>query len=128
MSKKVTAIQNIEVPKTWRQLRRFIGMVNYYRDIWPKCAETLAVLSSLTSSTVKWKWEEKHTKAFNEMKKIISRETLLTFPDFSKPFDIHTDASGIQLGACILQEGKPIAFYSCKLKDAQMCYTTLKEF
>jgi hypothetical protein len=61
---------------------------------------------------------------FEIMKKKIARETLLTYPDFSKPFEIHTDASKVQLGACISQDGKPIAFYSRKLKFAQTKYTT----
>jgi hypothetical protein len=49
---------------------------------------------------------------------------MLTFPDFSKPFHIYTDASGKQLGAVITQDEKPIAFYSRKLKSAQQRYTT----
>ena len=44
------------------------------------------------------------------MKRIISRETLLSYPDFTAPFDIHTNASDLQLGAVISQRGKPIAF------------------
>ena len=58
------------------------------------------------------------------MKLLIAKETLLTYPDFNKKFKIHTDASKVQLGACISQEGKPIAFYSRKLSDAQTRYTT----
>jgi hypothetical protein len=49
---------------------------------------------------------------------------LLAHPDFSKPFAIHTDASHYQLGGVISQDGKPIAFYSRKLTDAQTHYTT----
>ena len=49
---------------------------------------------------------------------------ILAYPDFSKPFQIHTDASHYQLGAVIAQEGKPIAFYSRKLNDAQTRHTT----
>ena len=49
---------------------------------------------------------------------------MLQYPDFSKLFVIHTDASHYQLGAVISQEGKPIAFYSRKLNDAQTRYTT----
>ena len=41
---------------------------------------------------------------------MIAKETLLTYPDFSKPFHLHTDASKIQLGAHITQDEKPIAF------------------
>jgi hypothetical protein len=58
------------------------------------------------------------------MKRIISRETLLTYPDFTTPFIIHTDASHSQLGAVISQDNKPIAFYSRKLNPAQTRYTT----
>ena len=54
----------------------------------------------------------------------MERETLLAFPNFSKPFVIHTDASKLQLGAIISQDGKPIAFYSRKLNPAQTRYTT----
>ena len=44
---------------------------------------------------------------------------MLAYPDFNKPFEIHTDASHYQLGAVISQNGKPIAFYSYKLNNAQ---------
>ena len=57
----------------------------------------------------------------------IAKETLLAYPNFSKPFHIHTDASDVQLGACISQDGKPIAFYSRKLNPAQTKYTTTEQ-
>jgi hypothetical protein len=53
---KVEAINNIASPKTKKQLRHFIGMVNYYRDMWPGCSETLAPLALLTSKNTKWQW------------------------------------------------------------------------
>jgi len=122
--KKVQAILNIGTPTKQKELRSFIGMVNYYRDLYPRRSHILAPLSSMTSSKVKWKWTEEHQNAFDEMKKVIAKETLLAFPDFTKPFEIHTDASKIQLGACISQNNQPIAFYSRKLNDAQTRYTT----
>ena len=84
----------------------------------------LAPLASLTSTTVKWKWGDKERAAFKMAKRIMAREVMLAYPDFSKPFQIHTDASHYQLGAVMSQEGKPIAFCSCKLNDAQMRHTT----
>jgi hypothetical protein len=125
--KKVEAMLKILAPKTRRQLRSFIGLVNYYRDMWPKRSDILAPLSSMTSSKVPWKWTEVHQKAFDKIKQLIARETLLTYPDFNKPFEIHTDASQLQLGACISQEGKPVAFYSRKLNPAQTRYTTTEK-
>jgi hypothetical protein len=87
----------------------------------------MAPLTQLTSTKAKWKWEQKHQDAFNMTKKIIARETKLAFPDFSKPFNIHTDASNFQLGAVISQEGNPIAFYSRKLTSAQTRYTVTEK-
>jgi hypothetical protein len=114
----------IDSPQNKKQLRRFIGMVNYYRDMWGKRSEVLAPLATLTSKTAKWKWEAEHQKAFDDMKKLISKEALLAYPDFEDEFIIHTDASHTQLGAVISQRGKPIAFYSRKLKPEQTRYTT----
>jgi len=65
--------------------------------------------------------------AFQQVKQMVCKETLLTYPDWSKPFDIHTDASDYQLGAVISQDGKPIAFFSRKLNSAQRNYTTTEK-
>ena len=70
---------------------------------------------------------------------MIGREVLLAYPDFNALFEIHTDASKLQIGAVISQKGKPIAFYSREMNSAQQNYTitekellsiveTLKEF
>jgi hypothetical protein len=52
--KMVEGIIKIDAPKTRKQLRSFIGMANYYRDMWPQRLHLLAPLSSLTLSTAKW--------------------------------------------------------------------------
>src|SRR5688500_7803079 len=67
---------------------------------------------------------EEHQKAFDEMKRAISRETLLAYSNFNEIFEIHTNTSLYQFGTCISQKGKPIAFYSRKLNPAQTRYTT----
>jgi hypothetical protein len=71
-------------------------MVNYYRDMWVRRSELLAPLTSITSKNVKFNWTDEHQKAFENIKKIICIEVMLTFPDFSKPFHIYTDASDKQ--------------------------------
>ncbi len=122
--KKVDAMLNIQIPKTKRNLRTFVGMINYYRDMWPRRSELLSPLTDLCSKQAKWKWGDKQTKAFQRIKNMISKETLLSYPQFDKPFEIHTDASDKQLGSVIAQEGKPIAFYTRKLNPAQRNYNT----
>ena len=56
---------------------------------------------------------------FDEIKQIVARDTLLIYPDFNKRYDIHMGDSEYQLGAVIVQDGKPIAFYSRKLTGPQ---------
>ena len=51
-------------------------MVNYYRDLWPKRSELLA-----PSKEVKFEWTQEHQKAFDDIKSMIAKETLLTYPD-----------------------------------------------
>jgi hypothetical protein len=96
-------------PATRRKLRQFIGMVNYYRDMWVRRSSVLAPLTSMKSENVKFVWTDVHQKAFEDMKKIVCQEVMLTSPDFSKPFHIYTDASDLQLGAVFTKDEKPIA-------------------
>ena len=111
-------------PTTKRQLRRFLGMINYYRDMWRRRSHILAPLTAMCSAKVKFVWHDKEQKAFEEIKAIMSRETLLAYPDFSKDFHVYTDSSDYQLGAVIMQNDRPLAFYSRKLNSAQKRYTT----
>ena len=92
--------------------------------MWPHRSHILAPLTRLTSENIKFQWTDVEQLAFEQIKKVISKETLLAYPDFSLEFNIHTDASHYQLGSVITQNGKPIAFYSRKLQPAQMRYTT----
>ena len=78
----------------------------------------------LTSANVKFKWTDVEQMAFDKIKQIVGHQTLLSYPDFNQPFEIHTDASHTQLGAVISQKNKPIAFYSTKLQPAQVRYMT----
>jgi hypothetical protein len=123
-TKKVEAILKLSTPKTKRQLGHLLGMINYYRDMWQKRSYMLAPLTGLVSPLVKYKWGEEQHKAFDYIKQKVSQETLLAFPDFEKEFHLYTDAPNKQLGAVIMQEGKPLAFYSRKLNSAHTHYTT----
>ena len=133
---KVNAILNLEPPKNVKELRRVLGMVQFYRDMWEKRTHILSPLTDLlgecadkTSSKnkkrtrKKFAWEDKHQKAFDAMKKVVSREISMAYPNFNETFNVYTDASSKQLGAVIVQNNRPIAFYSKKLNTAQRNYT-----
>ena len=57
----------------------------------------------------------------------MARQVLLHYPDFSKPFDVYTDACEHQLGGVIIQQNFPVDFYSRKLNQAQRNYTTMEK-
>ncbi len=138
-SDKMQAILAIKLPTGVRQLRHFLGMVQHYRDLRARWSDMLAPLTSLvgecgqTKSTkakgtkkVPWHWDEDHQRAFNHIKATFAKDVVLTYPDYSKVFEIYTDASSKQLGAVINQDNRPIAFFSRKLSDMQRKYSVTK--
>jgi hypothetical protein len=137
--KKVQAILALNPPNNVKELRHFLGMVQYYRDMWAKRSEMLAPLSNLvgecgeTKTTRKnkvkkkpWHWDSIHQKSFDHVKTTITKEVVLAYTDFTKPFEIYTNASTEQLGAVITQENRPIVFFSRKLSGGQSKYTVTK--
>jgi hypothetical protein len=118
---------------------QFLGMVQSYRDMWAKRSEMLVPLTDLvgecgeTKITKKnrtkkkpWRWESIHQQAFDNVKATITKEVVLAYPDFTKPFEIYTDASTMQMGAVITQGNRPIVFFSWKLSGAQAKYSVTK--
>ena len=107
--------------------------------MWPRRPHMVAPLTKLTSIKRDYKWTEVKQDYFDKIKRIVARDTLLTYPDFNETFKIYTNSSVFRLGAVISHKGRPIAFYSIKLTDSQKQYTlieielliiveTLKEF
>jgi hypothetical protein len=131
-SNKVQAIFPIKLPTGVKQLRHFLGMVQHYCDLWARLRDMLAPLTSLvgecgqTKTTkakrtkkVPWHWNKVHQRAFNHVKATTAKDVVLACPDYSKVFEMYTDASSKQLGAVITQDDRPIAFFSWKLSDVQ---------
>ncbi len=73
-----------------------------------------------------WHWDKVHQRAFDHAKATIAKEVVLAYPDYSKVFEIYTDASSIQLGAGITQDNRPIAFFSQKLSTMKCKYSVTK--
>ncbi len=90
-----------------------------------ECGQT-KVTRAKGAKKVPWHWDEVHQRAFDHVKATIAREEVLAYPDFSKVFEIYTDASSKQLGAVITQEKRPIAFFSQKLSTTQCKYSVTK--
>ena len=117
--KKIEAMERILPPTNCKQLKRFLGMINFYRDVFKRRSHILSPLNDLAAAIAKQKKGETkkkrvafkmlkvHLDAFKQAKEMIMNEAKLAFPDFTKPFHLYTDASDIQLGATLVQDGKP---------------------
>ena len=124
--KKVDAILHLQPPTNMKQLRSFLGMVNYYMDMWPCHTHVLIALTALTGKR-SFIWTPECRQAFDQMKALVSSNALLAFLDHTQPFDVETDASKYQLGSIIKQNGHPVAYYSRKLNSAQRNYMTIEK-
>jgi hypothetical protein len=125
-NKKIKATLQMDAPKDVKQVRSFLGAVTCYRDVWPRRSHTLAPLTDLTGKG-KFIWETEHQNALEEMKALIAADAMLKCPDHNKGLEICTDASDCQLGAVVMQDGKPVACHSRKLNSAQRSYATMEK-
>lgn len=124
--KKVDAIIALAPPSTMKALRAFVGMINFYRTMYPKRAHTLAPLTSQTGRNT-LTWTPECQKAFEAAKALLVHDAFIRYPDHNKPFHVYTDASDYQLGAVIKQDNAPVAYFSRKLNAAQRNYTTIEK-
>lgn len=124
---RVQSIVNFPQPKTVRQLRRFIGMIGWYRRYIHNHASVSAPLSDLTKKSDKFVWTPQAQEAFESLKVSLTTAPVLTHPDFSKHFFVQCDASIVGVGGVLFQiingEEHPIAFMSKKLSTAQKKYS-----
>ncbi|KAG6590829.1 Retrovirus Polyprotein [Phytophthora cinnamomi] len=124
-TKKVEAIQQIAEPRNKRELRRFLGMIAYYRDMVPNKSALTARLNRLTSKTCKFTWTPEDSAAFRSIKEALARSVWLAFPDYSRRFHVFADASGHQIGGVIVQ-GRRILACSRSMTDTQKKYSTME--
>jgi len=89
LANKIEPIYKLARPKNKREMLSFLGLVNFYRDMWKSRSHILAPLSNLLKKENKYQWGEEHEKAFNKIKKIINKEVMLAFPNLKKNHTSH---------------------------------------
>lgn len=129
---KISKILDWKLPTTQKEIKQFLGLTGYYRRFIKDYSKLTKPLSKCLKkdSIVDFKHEE-YKKSFNELKKLISSDQILAYPDFELPFILTTDASNYALGAVLsqIQDGieKPIAFGSRTLNKTEVNYSTTEK-
>lgn len=136
---RVEAIQKFPQPNTLTQLRRFLGLFNFYRRFVPKAAHILAPLNQMLEGKKNSKlapkkkehpleWNEVAKQAFHNAKTAIAEATLLRHPIPNAKLSLWTDASDVAIGSTLMQfsnnSWEPIAFLSMKLDKSQKKWST----
>ena len=121
---KIKAIFEWEKPKTTKGLKSFLGLASYYRKSVRDFAKIAKPLSDLLKKSMSKIWDEHCYRAFGELKRRLTSAPVLKFPEFKKPFEVHTDASDFAIGGVLIQEGRLVAFESKKLSDVERRWPT----
>lgn len=108
---KISDIQGWQSPKIVTQLRSFLGMTGYYRRFIRGYSSICKPLTDMLKKNA-FKWGPEQETAFSNLKQIMTTTPLLALPNFTKPFTLETDACAAGLGAVLMQDNRPIAYYS----------------
>jgi len=124
---RVKALLGLKPPKCKLELQRLLGAFNYLRQFIPNMSTLITILRDLLKKNVCWVWSEAHTEVLNKLKQIVASPQVLVNFDPNKKITIQCDSSQTGLGCCLLQEGRPVAFSSRSLNEAEQKYAQIKK-
>ena len=133
---KIERVKNWPTPTNPDELRSFLAFAGYYRRFVKDFSKIAKPLNEQLPPTSKkkngkelkkdWKWTDIEQSTFDHLKEILTNPPILAYPDFSKQFELHTDASLKGLGAVLYQDKKVIAYASRSLSRSEKNYAAFK--
>ena len=110
-----------------KDVRKFLGLVNYYRRFIKNFAQVARPMNVLIRKDMKWQWRQEQQKAFDELKRIFTTRPVLAALDLDKEFRVEADASNYAIGGVLLMKcsdelWRPVTFISKSLSDIEWNY------
>jgi transposase InsO family protein len=124
--RKIEDINAMPTPQGKDDLQRFLGMVTYLAAYVPNFSDKAKPLRDLLKKDVPFVWHEDHEHTYNDLKKAVTSDCCLQYYDPDKLTVLEVDASMKGLGACLLQDNKPVAYASKSLSTAQSNYSNIE--
>jgi hypothetical protein len=120
---KIKAMVQWPFPMNIKSLRGFLGLTGYYRKFIHGYGSIAAPLTAMLKKNA-FVWTEDAKTAFQKLKVVVTHAPVLALPNFNQPFVVECDASGVSIGAVLMQDHRPIAFLSKALKGRALHMST----
>lgn len=128
---KIRAVKEFPIPTTKKQIKSFLGLLGYYRKFIRDFAKLTKPLTQCLRKDADLELTPKYIECFETCKNILCNDPVLQYPDFSKNFNLTTDASNIALGAVLSQgklgSDKPVCYASRTLSKSEQSYSTIEK-
>lgn len=128
---KVAAIQAVRPPQNTKDLRSFLGMVNYLMKFIPHLSDHAVHLRTLLSTKYEWSWTNQHQNHFDKIKVLVANAVALVSFDPEKATRVCADSSSFGLGAVLEQQyadgWRPVQFISRSLSDIERRYAQIEK-
>ena len=126
-SEKVKAMKNMPAPENKEDVHPFLGSVQYFANFLPKLAEVEEPLCHLTQKDTIFHWDKPQELAFQCIKDLCCTAPVIAYYDVHKEVTIQCNARKMAVGAVLLQEDKPIAYASQKLRASELNWSPIEK-
>ena len=133
LPEKIKSIKNMPPPKTAKEVKKFLGLAGYYHKFVPRFADLSRPLTHLTRQNVELQWTEKCQKSFDNLRELLTKYSILRYPDPSKNYTLFTDASKFGYAGVLTQEYEdngikkyhPVCYVSGLFRGSQLNWPVL---
>ena len=120
---KIIGLRQFQTPSSLKQVRRFLGMINFLRKFIPHASEIQQPLTALTKKGAQFTWTANCQEAFEKLVQLAIDAAQLVYPASNDEYTLTTDASGVSVGAVLSSQRGPIGFFSQQHKAAEANYS-----